>query len=347
MMNLATGQSTIAVLGAGSWGTALAKVLVENGHCVRLWARDARLAERTQHDRINARYLPECVLPDGLTVTADLSAAITQVDQIWFVLPTKALLPFLPEFLSTVGDQLSPDTVIVNAAKGFEQGTGRRISELFASPHQAGVLVHLPFVVVSGPTFAHEVAQGKPSAITVASRDIAAAEAVAALLRNARLRSYPTTDVIGVELAGGLKNVLAIAAGVSDGFAFGANARAALITRGLAELMRLGAAVGARPETFMGLAGLGDLVLTCTDDQSRNRRFGLKLAQGYAPEEALRAIGQAVEGMGATTEGQRLAERHQVEMPIVQAVHQVLFEGVSAREAVGQLLAREPRHHER
>ena len=339
-------SSTIAVLGAGSWGTALAKVLAENGHQVRLWARDPLMAERSQRDRVNARYLPECILPDDVTITASLSMAVTAADQIWFVLPTKALGPFLSEFLDLAGRLISPHAVIVNAAKGFERGTGRRISELFASADQAGQLSTHPFVVVSGPTFAHEVATGKPSAITVASQNMAAAETVAAHLRNPRLRTYPTNDVVGVELAGGLKNVLAIAAGVSDGFGFGANARAALITRGLAELMRLGAAIDARPETFMGLAGVGDLVLTCTDDQSRNRRFGLKLAQGYGPDEALAAIGQAVEGMGAAEEGQRLAERYQVEMPIVHAVHQVLYDGVTAREAVGQLLAREPRHHE-
>ncbi|MDA3878688.1 MAG: NAD(P)-dependent glycerol-3-phosphate dehydrogenase [Halothiobacillus sp.] len=339
-------SSIIAVLGAGSWGTALAKVLAENGHQVRLWARNPLMAERSQRDRVNARYLPECILPDDVMITADLSVAVAGAGQIWFVLPTKALGPFLPEFLDLAGPQVSPHALIVNAAKGFERGTGRRISELFASADQAGKLSTHPFVVVSGPTFAHEVATGKPSAITVASQNMAAAETVAAHLRNPRLRTYPTNDVAGVELAGGLKNVLAIAAGVSDGFGFGANARAALITRGLAELMRLGAAVDARPETFMGLAGVGDLVLTCTDDQSRNRRFGLKLAQGYGPDEALAAIGQAVEGIGAAEEGQRLAERYQVEMPIVHAVHQVLYDGVTAREAVGQLLAREPRHHE-
>lgn len=339
-------SSIVAVLGAGSWGTALAKVLAENGHTVRLWARDSRMAERSQRDRVNARYLPECILPDGVTITSDLQSVVAEADQIWFVLPTKVLGPFLAEFQDMARANISPNAIIVNAAKGFERGTGRRISELFAAPDQAGKLVAHPFVVVSGPTFAHEVATGKPSAITVASQDLAAAELVAAHLRNPRLRTYPTNDVIGVELAGGLKNVLAIAAGVSDGFSFGANARAALITRGLAELMRLGAAVGARPETFMGLAGVGDLVLTCTDDQSRNRRFGLKLAQGYAPDEALAAIGQAVEGMGAAEEGQRLAERYEVDMPIVHAVHQVLYDGVTAREAVGQLLAREPRHHE-
>lgn len=332
-----TAPASIAVIGAGSWGTALAIVLAKNGHAVRLWARDAGLAERSEHDRVNARYLPDCPLPEGVSVTADLAAALSPAEQIWLVLPTKVLA----EFLTTHAASFPPQAIIVNAAKGFEHGTGRKISELAVN-----CLENQPFVVVSGPTFAHEVATGKPSAITVACTDLSAAERVAATLRNPTLRTYATCDVTGVEIAGGLKNVLAIAAGVADGFGFGANARAALITRGLAELMRLGAAMGARPETFMGLAGVGDLVLTCTDDQSRNRRFGLKLAQGYSAEEAVAAIGQAVEGIGAAVEGQRLAERWDVDMPIVHAVCQVLCGGVAARDAVAQLLAREPRHHE-
>lgn len=330
-------QASIAVLGAGSWGTALALVLAKNGHDVCLWARDAGLAERSQHDRVNARYLPDCPFPTTLRITADLQRALQSAEQVWLALPTKVLACFLSDHAT----RFPADAIVVNASKGFEKGTGRQISQMVST-----CLPQHPFVVVSGPTFAHEVATAKPSAITVASVDSKAAECIAATLRNPTLRTYPTLDVIGVEIAGGLKNVLAIAAGVADGFGFGANARAALITRGLAELMRLGAAAGAQPETFMGLAGVGDLVLTCTDDQSRNRRFGLKLAQGYTREEAVAAIGQAVEGIGAAAEGARLAARYQVDMPIVHAVHQVLYGGVSAREAVSQLLAREPRQQE-
>lgn len=330
-------QASIAVLGAGSWGTALALVLAKNGRNVCLWARDAGLAERSQHDRVNARYLPDCPFPTTLRITADLQGALQSAEQVWLALPTKVLASFLSDHAT----RFPADAIVVNASKGFEKGTGRQISQMVSS-----CLPQHPFVVVSGPTFAHEVATAKPSAITVASVDSKAAECIAATLRNPTLRTYPTLDVIGVEIAGGLKNVLAIAAGVADGFGFGANARAALITRGLAELMRLGAAAGAQPETFMGLAGVGDLVLTCTDDQSRNRRFGLKLAQGYTREEAVAAIGQAVEGIGAAAEGARLAARYQVDMPIVHAVHQVLYGGVSAREAVSQLLAREPRQQE-
>ncbi len=324
----------ITVLGAGSWGTALAVLLARNGHAVTLWARDVALADRSEHDRVNSRYLPEITLPDGLVVTADLEKALDGVDQIWLVLPTRALAQFLTDH----ADRLPADVIYVNAAKGFEPGSGRRISEMVAR-----ILGDISFATVSGPTFAHEVAGGKPSALAVASADLACAEAVANCLRSERLRAYTTSDVLGVELGGGLKNVLAIAAGVSDGFGFGANARAALITRGLAELMRLGEAMGAQHQTLIGLAGLGDLVLTCTDDQSRNRRFGLKLAQGYGIDEARSAIGQAVEGIYAAQEGMRLAMRYQVDMPITNAVNHVLFEGWSARDAVAELLAREPR----
>jgi len=324
----------ITVLGAGSWGTALAVLMARNGHQVTLWARDAELAERTERDRINSRYLPEIHLPDGLHISSDLDRALQAVDQVWLVLPTRALA----EFLTTNSVRLPASAVYVNAAKGFEPGSGRRISEMVAR-----ALGDVAFATVSGPTFAHEVAGGKPSAIAVASDAMDCAETVAACLRSDRLRAYTTNDVLGVELGGGLKNVLAIAAGVSDGFGFGANARAALITRGLAELMRLGESMGARHQTLIGLAGLGDLVLTCTDDQSRNRRFGLKLAQGYGIEEARAAIGQAVEGIYAAKEGMRLAMRYQADMPIVNAVHHVLFEDWSARDAVAELLAREPR----
>jgi glycerol-3-phosphate dehydrogenase (NAD(P)+) len=330
-------QASIAVLGAGSWGTALGIVLARNGHNVCLWARDPGLAERSQQDRVNARYLPDCPFPESLQITADLPLTLNAAEQVWLALPTKVLADFLRDNAA----HFPVDAIVVNASKGFEQGTGRQISQMVAS-----CLPKHPFVAVSGPTFAHEVATAKPSAITVASVQPQAAECIAATLRNPTLRTYPTDDVIGVEIAGGLKNVLAIAAGVADGFGFGANARAALITRGLAELMRLGGLAGAKPETFMGLAGVGDLVLTCTDDQSRNRRFGLKLAQGYTRDEAVAAIGQAVEGIGAAAEGERLAGRYQVDMPIVHAVYQVLYEGVLAREAVSQILAREPRHQE-
>ncbi|MFO7582112.1 NAD(P)H-dependent glycerol-3-phosphate dehydrogenase [Guyparkeria sp.] len=327
----------IAVLGAGSWGTALASLLAANGAEVRLWARDCEQATRIDADHQNARYLPGVTLPEGLRATCDLSRAVEGVEQVWLVLPTK----ILGEFLASHADTLPRSAIFVSASKGFEPGSGARIDELVER-----ALGDVAFAVVSGPTFAIEVAHGKPAAIAVGSRDAAVAESVAAALRNDHIRCYPNDDVIGIELAGGLKNVLAIAAGVSDGLGFGANTRAALITRGLAEIMRLGEAMGARPETFFGLAGLGDLVLTCTDDHSRNRQFGLRLARGETMDEAVAAIGQAVEGIGAAREGHRLAQASGQEMPITEAVYRVLFEGLPARQAVTELLSREPRSHE-
>ena len=327
----------IAVLGAGSWGTALAGLLAANGSAVRLWARDCEQAAAIDRQHQNPRYLPGVDLPETLTAGCDLAAAVEGADQVWLVLPTK----ILGEFLAEHRDVLPRQAIYVTASKGFEPGSGRRIDQLVAD-----ALGDVAFAVVSGPTFAIEVAHGRPAALAVGSRDRAVAETVAQCLRNDHVRCYPSSDVVGIELAGGLKNVLAIAAGVSDGFGFGANARAALITRGLAEIMRLGEAMGARPETFFGLAGLGDLVLTCTDDHSRNRQFGLRLARGESVDAAVAAIGQAVEGISAAREGHRLAQASGEELPITECVYRVLYEGLPAREAVSELLSREQGHDE-
>ncbi len=327
-------RTRIAVLGAGSWGTALASLLAANGARVRLWARDAEQAAVIDRDHQNSRYLPGIELTETLRAGSDLSWAVEDADQVWLVLPTKILGEFLAEHTAT----LPRSAIYVTASKGFEPGTGRRIDELVA-----GALGDMSFAVVSGPTFAIEVAHGRPAALAVGSRDRTVAERVAEALRNDHIRCYPSSDVVGIELAGGLKNVLAIAAGVSDGFGFGANTRAALITRGLAEIMRLGEAMGARVETFTGLAGLGDLVLTCTDDHSRNRQFGLRLSKGESVDAAVAAIGQAVEGISAAREGHRLAQAHGQDMPITEGVYRVLYEGLPAREAVAELLARDPR----
>ncbi|HHO69962.1 MAG TPA: NAD(P)-dependent glycerol-3-phosphate dehydrogenase [Halothiobacillus sp.] len=325
---------SIAVIGAGSWGTALAILLAGYGNQVQLVGRDPDAIRKMHNQRENRRYLPGIHFPDTLTPTCDLSQALSGAEQIWLVLPSGALATFLQEY----ADQLPRDVGYVSASKGFQPGTARRISEMVAD-----TLGPVRFAVLSGPTFAREVAAGAPSAVTVASEDPEFAQAVAHIVHGPRFRAYTTEDVLGVELGGGLKNVLAIAAGVSDGFAFGANARAALITRGLAELIRLGDAMGAHRETFMGMAGLGDLVLTCTDNQSRNRRFGLLLAKGLSKDEALQTIRQSVEGLQAAAEAKRLADRYGVDMPITTAVNHVLFEGWSAKDAVAQLLSRSPR----
>ncbi|HSH85491.1 MAG TPA: NAD(P)H-dependent glycerol-3-phosphate dehydrogenase [Guyparkeria sp.] len=330
-------RSRIAVLGAGSWGTALAALLAANGAEVCLWARDCEQAAVIDREHRNPRYLPGVALPNTLSASCDLAQVVAGADQVWLVLPTKILGGFLVEHAA----MLPRSAVYVTASKGFEPGTGRRIDELVTA-----VLGDVAFAVVSGPTFAIEIAHARPAALVVGSRDQGVAESVAAALRNDHIRCYPSSDVVGIELAGGLKNVLAIAAGVSDGFGFGANTRAALITRGLAEIMRLGEAMGAQAETFIGLAGLGDLVLTCTDDHSRNRQFGLRLARGESVDAAVAAIGQAVEGISAAREGYRLAQAYGQELPITESVYRVLYEGLPAREAVVELLTREPRPSE-
>lgn len=325
--------TTVAVLGAGSWGTALALLLSRNGHAVRLWSHHSEQVARLRHDRENRRYLPGCAFPAGLTVEPDLAAAAARSAIVLIAVPSHAY----GETLARVKPYLDVNTGIAWATKGLEHGSGRFLHQVTAQL----LGENWPAAVISGPSFAREVAAGMPTAVTVASRDVGYARQVAALLHGSNLRAYTSEDVIGVELGGAVKNVLAIAVGVSDGLGFGANARAALITRGLAEMVRLGEVVGGRRETFMGLAGIGDLVLTCTDDQSRNRRFGLAIGRGQTAAEACAAIGQVVEGIVTTREIMRLARRYRVEMPITEQVDQVLDQGRDPRQAVEALLARD------
>ncbi len=325
--------TTVAVLGAGSWGTALALLLSRNGHAVRLWSHHSEQVARLRHDRENRRYLPGCAFPAGLTVEPDLAAAGGRSAIVLIAVPSHAY----GETLARVKPHLDVNTGIAWATKGLEHGSGRFLHQVTAQL----LGENWPAAVISGPSFAREVAVGMPTAVTVASREVGYARQVAALLHGSNLRAYTSEDVIGVELGGAVKNVLAIAVGVSDGLGFGANARAALITRGLAEMVRLGEVVGGRRETFMGLAGIGDLVLTCTDDQSRNRRFGLAIGRGQPEAEACAAIGQVVEGIVTTREIMRLARRYRVEMPITEQVDQVLDQGRDPRQAVEALLARD------
>ncbi|QQS54641.1 MAG: NAD(P)-dependent glycerol-3-phosphate dehydrogenase [Candidatus Competibacteraceae bacterium] len=325
----------VAVLGAGSWGTALALLLARNGHDVRLWGHDPREIAPLCRERENRRYLPGVPFPSRLNASTDLIEALANVELALVAVPSHAygatlvrLRPLLP---TTAG--------FAWATKGLEHGSGRFLHEvtleMLGRDRSAAV--------ISGPSFAVEVARGLPTAVTVAAWDVAHARRVAAVLHGSNLRAYTSSDVIGVELGGAVKNVLAIAAGIADGLGFGANARAALITRGLAELVRLGVAVGGQRETFMGLAGIGDLVLTCTDDQSRNRRFGLAIGRGDSAEMASAAIGQVVEGAATVREILRLARRHGVELPITEQVDAVLYHGQSPRRAVENLLARDPK----
>ena len=323
----------IAILGAGAWGTALA-IALAGRHGVALWARDPLQAADLAALRINRRYLPEVPLPPGVSVTSDAGAALRHAEFALVATPTGALRETLARIR-----HVSPALPVIWACKGFEPRSS-------LMPHQiiAEELGHAAkCAALSGPSFAIEVAQGRPTALTLAADNEGFARAAARALHQQTLRVYFSSDVIGVEMGGAVKNVMAIATGICDGLGLGLNARAALITRGLAEITRLGVKLGGRPETFMGLAGAGDLILTCTGDLSRNRRVGLMLAQGHALEEVLLRIGHVAEGVYSAQEVARIASEHGAEMPISQGVCDVLFHGMGAREAVQQLLARDPR----
>lgn len=326
---------SIAVLGAGSWGTALAIQIARADLKVCLWGIESEQIREMQHQRCNAYYLPDIQFPPALQLETDLKTTINGADTLLLAVPSHALRGFIQSARSFIRN----DQQIVWATKGLEQGSAKLMHQIIAE--------ELPdctaTAVISGPTFANEVAQNLPTAVTVAASSRETADDVVAFLHHGNFRAYSSDDVIGVELGGSLKNVLAIAAGIADGLGFGANTRAALITRGLAEMMRLGQSMGAQQETFMGLAGLGDLVLTCTDNQSRNRRMGLKLAEGISVEQAREDIGQAVEGVKTAKEAWNLAQRYKVELPIIEQTYRVLYEDKSPKQAVQDLLAREAR----
>lgn len=326
-----SGES-ITILGAGSWGTALASVVARNGHPVTLWGRDdaemASIARTKSH-----RLLPGIVLPGGIRAISDFDEAVRSASVILIVVPSHAFLGVI-ENIRRVRGSVSG---LAWATKGLESGKARLLHECIRDIHGPETAV----AVLSGPSFAREVAQGMPTAITLASSSEKFAARLSGLLHGPRFRIYTSDDMIGVQLGGAVKNVLAIAAGVSDGLGFGANARTALITRGLTEMMRLGLALGGRRETLAGLAGLGDLVLTCTDDQSRNRRFGLGIGQGRPREDVIRQIGQEIEGIAGARDVRGLAMRAGVEMPISEQVYRLLYEGLSPEEAVNNLLFRE------
>lgn len=321
----------LAVLGAGSWGTALAATFA--GHQeVTLWGRDSGRMAAMARDRENRRYLPGCALPAALSITSDLAEALDGVGLVLVVTPVKAFRETL-ECLHA----LAPGVPAIWACKGLEAGSRLLPHQIFAQTLGAGA----PGAVLTGPSFAAEVVRGLPTAITLASADIGLARQCAAWLHHPRFRIYAGDDVPGAEVGGAAKNVLAIAAGIADGMGFGSNARAALITRGLAEISRLGLALGGRRETLMGLAGMGDLILTCTGDLSRNRRVGLGLARGEPLAVVLEQLGQTAEGVSTAREVVALADQMGVEMPICAAVNQVLHHGLPARVAVEQLLARD------
>jgi glycerol-3-phosphate dehydrogenase (NAD(P)+) len=328
-------MSTIAVLGAGSYGTALAIQLARIGNDTRLWGRDAAAMQRLAAEHVNAEYLPGCKFPPALKPTADLRAAVAGAEDLLIAVPSHAL----HAVLRIVAPMLQPEQGIVSACKGLEPDTGKLVHEVVEDILGRG----RRFAAISGPTFATEVGLGMPTAVTVASTDAAYADHIVRALHGNGFRAYTSDDVTGVEVGGSVKNVLAIAVGIADGLGLGANTRAGVITRGLAEIMRLGEALGGHRDTFMGLAGLGDLVLTCTDDQSRNRRMGLLLAKGRSVKDAQAEIRQVVEGVRVAPEVVRLARKHHVDMPISEQVVRVLAGEIKAADAVRALATRPPR----
>lgn len=325
-------KTKIAVLGAGSWGTALAMLLARNEHYVVLWGHNADHMTAMQQSRCNSIYLPEFTLPENLTCSSDLAAAVATADDVLLVVPSHAY----SDLLQRLQPLLKANTGVAWSSKGFcDSKCLHEVAQEFLGKRTTAV--------ISGPSFAKEVAQGLPTAVVVASEDSDYAAKWAQYLSSDTFRPYQSSDVVGVEIAGAVKNVLAIATGIAAGLQLGSNAQAALITRGLAEITRLGLAMGAQPETFMGLAAMGDLVLTCTDNQSRNRRFGVALGQGKTVTEAKKSISQVIEGIDATAEAHQLAKKYKVEMPIVEQVYNILYQHASVKTAVQALLARDLR----
>ncbi|WP_117236252.1 NAD(P)H-dependent glycerol-3-phosphate dehydrogenase [Vibrio maerlii] len=327
-------EIAMTVIGAGSYGTSLAISLARNGENVVIWGHEKEHMDQLEADRANEAFLPGVAFPETLIVESDIEKAVTASRDLLIVVPSHVF----GIVLNSIKPHLSADTRICWATKGLEPETGRLLKEVAYDV----IGEDYSLAVLSGPTFAKELAMGMPTAISVASPDAEFVKDLQEKIHCSKtFRVYANEDFTGMQLGGAVKNVIAIGAGMSDGIGFGANARTALITRGLAEMSRLGAALGAKPETFMGMAGLGDLVLTCTDNQSRNRRFGLALGQGKDAQAAQDEIGQVVEGYRNTKEVWLLANRMDVEMPIVEQIYQVLYQGKDARAAAQDLLARD------
>ena len=326
-------MNKIAILGAGSWGTALALLAARNGCQTLLWGHNKEQIAIMAKLRKNQRYLPNHSFPENLNVTADLAEIGAFSDLILVCVPSHAFKNTLIQLKPHVSSHVK----VAWASKGFNPDDGSLLHQIVADLFS----VQTPAAILSGPTFALEVANNLPTAITIASTQTAFAKELSNILHSDLFRTYTSSDVIGVEVGGAVKNVLAIAAGIADGLGFGANTRAALITRGLNEIIRLGIKLGGNPETFMGLAGLGDLILTCTDNQSRNRRFGLALGVGKDQATATLEIGQEIEGISAAKETYLLAKKYAIDMPIIEQTYKVLYEGLAPLTAVHNLLGRE------
>lgn len=330
-------QEEIAILGAGSWGTALAVHLANNGCHVRLWSHIPEFARMVSDKRENEKYLPGVSLPSSVEVMSELSLILERARVVVFSVPSQSVRGVIRK----VKPFLTGDCYLVNTAKGLENNTCMRLSQVFIEelPQYQNRLV-----VLSGPSHAEEVGRGIPTAIVAASYSREAAEYLQDVFMSPDLRVYTSPDLVGVELGGALKNIIALGAGIAEGLGYGDNTKAALITRGLTEIARLGIRLGANPLTFLGLTGMGDLIVTAMSRHSRNRRAGILIGQGYSLQEALDRVGMVVEGVHATSVARRLAFSYQIEMPITEKTYQVLFEGLPPDVAVSHLMTRSKRH---
>ncbi|MGI8315370.1 NAD(P)H-dependent glycerol-3-phosphate dehydrogenase [Halobacillus mangrovi] len=328
----------VAVLGAGSWGTALALVLADNGHEVALWSHRKEHAEEINRLHTNEKYLKGISIPETIVADNDLSKVVDGAKHIVLVVPTKAIR----EVCQDLTEVLKEKVTITHASKGIEPGTYKRVSEIIQEeiPQE----FYEDIVVLSGPSHAEEVSLRQPTTVTVSAKELHVAENVQDLFINSQFRVYTSPDLVGVELGGALKNIIALGAGISDGLGYGDNAKAALITRGLAEIARLGTSMGANPLTFSGLTGIGDLIVTCTSSHSRNWRAGYKLGQGNDLDEVLEQMGMVVEGVRTTKAAYQLSKDQEVEMPITAGIHEILFGKADPRDVVDQLMTRIRRH---
>lgn len=327
-------KERVAVIGAGSWGTALALVLADNGHHIQLWTRNERQKDEINDTHTNEKYLPGITLPDKITAYVSLEEALNGIEIVVLAVPTKAIRETLREIIKF---QLQPLT-IVHVSKGIEPDSLLRVSEIIDEEMPKRILKDI--VVLSGPSHAEEVSLRHPTTVAVSSKNMEAAEKIQDLFMNQHFRVYTNPDLIGVEIGGSLKNIIALAAGISDGLGFGDNAKAALITRGLAEISRLGTKMGANPLTFSGLAGIGDLIVTCTSVHSRNWRAGNMLGKGQKLEDVLKDMGMVVEGVRTTKAAYQLAQKYNCKMPITEILYQILFSDVNAKIAGERLMAR-------
>ncbi|UCZ54760.1 NAD(P)H-dependent glycerol-3-phosphate dehydrogenase [Bacillus shivajii] len=331
-------MAKVAVIGSGSWGTALSIVLADNQHEVKLWGRSEEQTNEINTNHTNERYLPEVDLPNEIEATTSIEYALEDVETIVLVIPTKAMREVLPQ----IKEHLSSEKTFVHASKGIEPGTHLRISEII----EEEIPEHLrnAVVVLSGPSHAEEVSLRQPTTVTASSQNIEEAKSVQDLFMNKHFRVYTNPDLIGVEIGGALKNIIAIGSGLTHGLGFGDNAKAALMTRGLAEIGRLGMKLGANPITFAGLSGLGDLIVTCTSIHSRNWRAGNMIGQGKSVDDMLEEMGMVVEGIRTTKAAYELAKELNVDMPITAGLYDVLFHEKSPQEAVAELMGRVKKH---